>query len=210
MPLLIATTSDHFSGLDTKKFMQGLSSNDVNKLTQKGQSMATAFLTAKGRIFATALMHNLTPDSSDETSLLLETHASHINDLKRHLTMFKLRSKVKIESTGYQVVIGPPQPQLIQDANPLTYSVDPRLASLGMRAVVEQGGLPVVNERWYELRSILEGLVEGPEVANRIPLECNLDLLNHISFDKGCYVGQELTARTKYKVEKRVLSYIYH
>ncbi|RYH29276.1 hypothetical protein EON65_09085 [archaeon] len=193
-----------YSGLDTKKFLQGLSSNDINKLTQQYQSMATAFLTAKGRIFTTALLHNITPDSSAETTLLLETHQSHLNDLKRHLTLYKLRSKVKIESTSYQVAIGAPQPEHMQAANALTYSLDPRLGSLGMRAVVEQGSLPAVDERWYEMRSIIEGVVEGPEVSNRIPLECNLDLLNHIAFDKGCYVGQELTARTKYKV-----SYIF-
>ena len=47
---------------------------------------------------------------------------------------------------------------------------------------------------------ILNGVAEGKELENRIPLECNLDLLNAIDFNKGCYVGQELTARTKYQV----------
>eukprot|EP01031_Cornospumella_fuschlensis_P037190 gene37190-45142_t len=196
------------SGQETKKFLQGLCSNDVNKLTQLRQSMGTAFLTPKGRIFATAILHNVTPDANADTSLLLETHQAHINDLKRHLTLYKLRSKVKIESTTYQVAIG--TPENMQAANALTYNEDPRSASLGVRAIVEQGSLPSVDEKWYEMRNILEGVVEGPEVSNRIPLECNLDLLNHIAFDKGCYVGQELTARTKYKglVRKRLVPFL--
>ena len=52
----------------------------------------------------------------------------------------------------------------------------------------------------YHLLRLLNGLSEGPEIVNKIPLECNLDLLNYIDFSKGCYVGQELTARTKFKV----------
>ena len=58
------------------------------------------------------------------------------------------------------------------------------------------------NIVWYERYKLLNGLADGPEVHNRIPLECNLDLLHYISFNKGCYVGQELTARTKFKVRK--------
>lgn len=48
---------------------------------------------------------------------------------------------------------------------------------------------------------LLQGIADGPEILNKIPLECNLDHLNYIDFQKGCYIGQELTARTKYKVK---------
>ena len=53
----------------------------------------------------------------------------------------------------------------------------------------------------YEMFKFLNGLAEADAVVGRIPLECNLDLLNYICFSKGCYIGQELTARTKYKVQ---------
>jgi folate-binding protein YgfZ len=59
---------------------------------------------------------------------------------------------------------------------------------------------------WYERYKIVHGVVDGRAVHNRIPLECNLDLLHYISFAKGCYVGQELTARTKFKVSLPMLS----
>ena len=52
----------------------------------------------------------------------------------------------------------------------------------------------------YERFRLQYGIMEGRELSDRIPIECNLDLLNYIRFDKGCYLGQELTARTKYKV----------
>ena len=52
----------------------------------------------------------------------------------------------------------------------------------------------------YDRFRMIHGVAEGSELIDRIPIECNLDLLNYISFTKGCYVGQELTARTKFKV----------
>jgi folate-binding protein YgfZ len=62
---------------------------------------------------------------------------------------------------------------------------------------------------WYERYKLVHGVADGPEVHGRIPLECNLDLLHYISFAKGCYVGQELTARTKFKVRmRRRFSYV--
>jgi folate-binding protein YgfZ len=62
---------------------------------------------------------------------------------------------------------------------------------------------------WYHSREYLFGLIDGVEIFNKIPFECNLDLLNYYSFTKGCYVGQELSARTKYKgvIRKRLLPF---
>ena len=71
-----------------------------------------------------------------------------------------------------------------------------------MSASAVLGDEPTVrrSEQWVRRLQTLLGIADGPELAGRIPLECNLDLLHYISFSKGCYVGQELTARTKYKV----------
>jgi len=56
------------------------------------------------------------------------------------------------------------------------------------------------HTQWYDTMRFLNGMAEGPELYNRIPLECNLDELQCVDFNKGCYMGQELTARTKYQV----------
>ena len=93
---------------------------------------------------------------------------------------------------------------------------DPRIFSLGIRSLYYDGITPVISSsidgdgrddtssrnsvNEYNRLRLLNGLTEGPEIVNRIPLECNLDLMNYIDFSKGCYVGQELTARTKFKV----------
>lgn len=58
----------------------------------------------------------------------------------------------------------------------------------------------------YDIYRIIHGIAEGPEIFNNIPLECNLDFLNYIGFSKGCYVGQELIARTKFKVSMIFMS----
>ncbi|CAM9774968.1 unnamed protein product [Chrysoparadoxa australica] len=65
------------------------------------------------------------------------------------------------------------------------------------------------SEQYIKVLRCLNGLGEGAELANRIPLECNLDQTHHISFTKGCYIGQELTARTHFKgqVRKRILPF---
>jgi folate-binding protein YgfZ len=52
----------------------------------------------------------------------------------------------------------------------------------------------------YDKFRYLNGLAEGTELAQRIPLECNFDYLRYVNFEKGCYIGQELTSRTKYMV----------
>ena len=63
---------------------------------------------------------------------------------------------------------------------------------------------------WYTNIRIINGLSEGPECSGKIPLEYNFDLLHSIDFNKGCYVGQELTARTKHQglVRKRVVPFV--
>ena len=102
---------------------------------------------------------------------------------------------------------------------------DPRIFSLGIRSLYNDEIIPDVchaidgemfhnssvplSANDYNRIRLLNGLMEGPEIVNRIPLECNLDLLNYIDFTKGCYVGQELTARTKFKV-RRPLYFILH
>ena len=55
---------------------------------------------------------------------------------------------------------------------------------------------------------LLNGLPEGLEISGNIPLEMNLDFLNYISFSKGCYIGQELIARTYFKVSSFVSCHV--
>jgi folate-binding protein YgfZ len=125
--------------------------------------------------------------------------------------MYRLRSDVEISPvSGLKVAIGFSgkftQDMVLADCD------DPRIPALGRRQLIldskTQDVLASLNidspdEATYTKLRILHGLSDGPEIVNRIPLECNLDLLNYIDFNKGCYVGQELIARTKFKVKKK-------
>jgi folate-binding protein YgfZ len=79
---------------------------------------------------------------------------------------------------------------------------DSRFKSLGLKKIhfEPQKIIFDAHENQYKIWRYMFGIGEGFELVNRIPMECNLDLLGYISFSKGCYIGQELVARTKYKV----------
>ena len=100
--------------------------------------------------------------------------------------------------------------------------IDPRAPTLGRRTFaakrdLDAGGgadIDVVNAdavAAYDTLRVLHGALEGTEVDGVIPLECNLDLLNGVVFDKGCYLGQELTARTHFRglLRKRCFPVIF-
>ena len=171
-------------------------------------------------------------DQSAKMKIVIEAHLLAITPLSSYLSMYKLRSKVKISpSMNYISVLDSdqrPVDQLIdikEDAKmvgmvPIISVTDPKVASIGTRHLLhitpKNNGTETAYDASirknasrkfsptskYHFLRLLNGLVEGPEIINRIPLECNLDLLNYVDFAKGCYVGQELTARTKFKVNR--------
>lgn len=158
----------------------------------------------------------------EKVKIVIETHKLAISPLTTYLMTYKLRSKVKItHSTDYITVLDNSDHSESNTIGALnlagmiavTSATDPRISSFGRRhlfsSVETTGGVaahsadePLIfsSAEDYKCVRLLNGLTEGPEITNRIPLECNLDLLNYIDFTKGCYVGQELTARTKFKV----------
>lgn len=100
-----------------------------------------------------------------------------------------------------------------------TAFVDPRLAFLGARTISFEGTLETEGddietgtEDDYHCYRLLHGIAEGPVTAGLLPLNMNFDVLNCISFNKGCYIGQELTQRTHIQGEVRtvLLPFIQH
>ena len=95
---------------------------------------------------------------------------------------------------------------------------DPRLLSLGCRIICPNDSLEIdeslinkkINEDDYEVIRLLYGVLEGEEVHNEFPLNINFQYLNAISFNKGCYIGQELTQRTYHTgvIRKSVMPFI--
>ncbi len=214
------------AGADNRVFLQGLISNDVNRV-DAGRAVYAAFLTAQGRY-----LHDFFVIAMGE-DLLLDCEAARCADLARRLRMYKLRSRVSLEERGADLVVA----ALIGDgvaealglpgddpgaaaafAGGVAY-LDPRLAAAGARAVLpragaakslEEAGFVAVGAENYDRHRIALGLADGSrdmEIGRSILLECGFDELHGVDWSKGCFLGQELTARTKYRglIRKRLL-----
>jgi folate-binding protein YgfZ len=216
------------SGPDARSFLQGLVTNDVNRAVF-GRVLYAALLTPQGRYLHDFFIVAL-PDEGGE-SLYLDCERKRTADLVARLTTYKLRSKVTIEdaTNRFRVIAllgdGPHDSEALHGfegrggpfAGGVCY-VDPRYAGVGARALLPATGLDELMEsgfvqqepEYYERLRIYYGLPDGSRdlpVEKALPLENNFDHLNAIDWQKGCYVGQELTARTHYRalVRKRML-----
>jgi folate-binding protein YgfZ len=209
------------AGDDRVAFLQGLVSNDMRAVSAE-RAVYSLFLTPQGKYLHDFMV------ASDGDALLLDVEAARRDDLARRLKMYKLRSKIALEdrTAGLMVValIGPgvlDTPGLPAEpgaAVPFAGGIaftDPRTAALGARAILPVGtdlealGLRRLPFDAWDRRRLELGVPDGSRdmaVEKAIPLENNMDALNAISWDKGCYMGQELTARTRYRalIKKRL------
>ncbi len=172
------------TGDDRMAFLQGLVTNDVARAP-----CWAALLTPQGKYLADFL---IVPDGD---ALLIDVDARLADDLLRRLSMYKLRSKVALEAVPMTVARG-------TGPAPDGAIADPRHPALGWRLY---GGTGDDGSDWDAIRvehSIPETLVELIPNDSYI-LEAGFDRLNGVDFRKGCYVGQEVTARMKHKTELR-------
>jgi len=214
------------AGEDRHSFLQGLITNDTKKLTGD-QALFAAFLTAQGKY-----LHDFILAAHGDV-LLLDGEAARLDDLRRRLSLYRLRAKVSLDwaerpwqvaaiwGGGAAAALGLGEGAVGQ-ARPFPGGglamIDPRLAELGGRVLSQDdptdrlmaaGCQPASPEDWRRHRMGL-GVPEGsgdlpPEKT--FLLENGFDELNAIDWKKGCYLGQELTARTKYRalIKKRLL-----
>ena len=176
------------SGPDADHFLQNLVTNDIGKL-QQGLVYA-ALLTPQGKYLADFLLKR------DGDDILLDVASGLADDLVRRLTMYKLRSKVTIEEAGLNLHRGTgPAPD---DALP-----DPRHPALGWRAYRPEPEADDGSD-WEAIRVAYCIPETGVELTpDTYVLEAGFETLNGVDFRKGCYVGQEVTARMKHKTELR-------
>jgi folate-binding protein YgfZ len=203
------------TGEDRQAFLQGLVSNDVAKVTPV-QAIYAAFLTAQGKY-----LHDIFI-AADGERLLIECEVARRADLLRRLSLYKLRSKVALAEEnalfvglyfGEDTLAGLNLAAGEARATDGTVAfVDPRLAALGTRAYLPASLLPpeTGGREDYDRLRISLGVPDGSRdlpVEKAILLENGFDELNAIDWDKGCYMGQELTARTRYRglVRKRLM-----
>mmetsp|Transcript_42523 Transcript_42523/g.95594 ORF Transcript_42523/g.95594 Transcript_42523/m.95594 type:complete len:331 (-) Transcript_42523:8-1000(-) len=204
------------SGDAGSQLLQGLCTQDMSILS-KQKAAAAAFLSVKGRVLCDTVM------VSQGDSIFIDCHHTVSQSLLKLLTRHKLRLPITLEdvSNSYRVLAALPAGSQIGNATSLpatcndAFFADPRYAELGQRAVVPADVLNEVDkdDGAYHLWRLCCAVPEGPRdlpVDSALPLNGNLDLLNFISFSKGCYVGQELTARSKHvgTVRRRMYSVV--
>jgi folate-binding protein YgfZ len=212
------------SGPDRRSFLQGLVSNDLEKVGP-ARARYAALLTAQGKY-----LHDFPMVEADE-AILLDAEAGRVADLRRRLAIYRLRAKaILAERADLEVaaIFGDDAlaavdllatPGLARPFAGGVLFVDPRLATLGARCIMPRSttrkallaaGLGEAEFAEYDRLRLQRGVPDGsrdmvPEKS--ILLEAGFDELNGIDWDKGCYIGQELTARTKYRglVRRRLM-----
>lgn len=212
-------------GADRVAFLQGLVSNDVAK-AGPDRAIHAAFLTPQGKY-----LHDFFVVERDE-ALLLDCEAERRADLIKRLKIYKLRAQVEVvdETDDWAVaaIFGEGSTDAIGGgaipgaALPFAGGVafvDPRLPAMGARALLpvdraeeklEAAGLEAADRSAWDAHRLALGVPDGSrdlEIEKSTLMEAGFDELNGIDWKKGCYMGQELTARTKYRglVKRRLV-----
>ena len=215
----------YLNGEDTKEFLQNLISNDVNKVSETNTCF-TSLLSPQGKFLYEFII------IKHKSGYLIDCEKSQADGLYKQLSAYKLRSKVEILNLSNEFVVAAFSRKKfltfdkVQDKSGFTIKyredpifLDPRNKQLGARLIINLEKLYLslkkldlhdTNLREYYSFSHKLGIV--PKDLNRLQnklfgIECNYEELNGIDFKKGCYVGQENTARIKLKnkLSKRLL-----
>ena len=205
------------TGEDAKDYLQNIITNDIHKVSNSN-SIFAALLSPQGKYLFDFFV------IKDQEGYLLDCEGSSSKELINNLSKYKLRSKVEIKDLTANYVVGIMnfenfkllQKELNKDESTLRYRespvfVDPRDNDLGARIIspleklyltIKKLNLKIVENKSYLEKGFLKGIpIEGlNNLQNQLfGLEINFEKLNAIDFKKGCYVGQENTARMKLK-----------
>jgi tRNA-modifying protein YgfZ len=203
------------SGVDNLKFVQKLITNDVHLLDDASStSLHAAVLSPQGRI-----LHDVFVFRESSTSLLIDHCAASAESFRALLRRYRMRSDVTIDACADRSVVALFSRQPLPTSLPGVSFADTRHDSLGRRFVIDARAaaslqqleselrLSGIDDLWrvdeniYDLYRTCLGVPSDPiEIVSGVslPSEATLDYLNAISYDKGCYIGQELTARTHF------------
>jgi folate-binding protein YgfZ len=189
------------SGADRVAFLNGLVSNEVANAAP-GRAVWAALLSPQGKYLADFFIF------ATEAALLLDVRADDIPLILPKLRRFKLRAAVELADVSAQYGVYAGWGGLAPDT--ILAAPDPRLAEAGYRTLSETPLAPNACVKDYAVHRIALGLPDGPpdlEADKTLLLEAGFDELGGIAWDKGCYMGQELTARTKYRglVKRRLM-----
>jgi folate-binding protein YgfZ len=203
------------AGPDRVEFLQGLISNDTRKVAPD-RAIWAALLTPQGRF-----LNDMFVAESGSDTFYLETERERAPALAKKLKMYMLRSKVTVEDLGAALEVAAAFGDDTSKAFGIEGAVsfdDPRLGTLGVRVIAPAGqaatllsarGFTEAPLASYDALRLPLGVPDGSrdlQVEKALLLENGFDELNGVDWKKGCYMGQELTARTKYRalIKKRL------
>ena len=207
----------YINGEDAREFLQNLISNDINKVNENN-SCFTSLLSPQGKFLYEFII------VKHKSGYLIDCEKSQADQLFKQLSIYKLRSRVEILNLSNEFVVAAFSYEKFQEFNEakdipgctIKYRedpivLDPRNIFLGARLIINLEKLYLSLKKldlndsdlknYYSLSHKL-GIV--PKHLNKLQnklfgIECNYEELNGIDFKKGCYVGQENTARIKLK-----------
>lgn len=180
----------HIEGEDRYKFLQGLVTNDVENIPS-GQAVYTCLLTPQGKF-----LHDFFVLDGEDFLLLDCEGGERAQDLYKRLNMYRLRSKVTLSIEEHNDIYA------VFGTQPTTGSPDPRHSEMGWRTFEKPGDIEERPFEEWDTRRIRLAIPDGSrdmEPEQSTMLESNIDKLHGVAFDKGCYVGQEVTARMHYR-----------
>ena len=196
-------------GKDSSDFLQNLITNDINKCT-KENIIYSCLLTPQGKFIADFFIFK------KDDNYIIETHSLFYETLLKKLKLYKLRSKILINEItnlcSYSVFS-----ELNNNMNFIIFCADPRSNKIGNKLICTSEDSEILkNVKEIDEKKYHEILIQNTVPLSHFDLkenkslllENNFENLNAISWDKGCYVGQELTARMKYRalLKKRIYS----
>ena len=215
----------YINGEDTKNFLQNLISNDINKVTDNSSCFAS-LLSPQGKFLFEFIV------VKHKSGFFIDCEKTQSDEIFKQLNLYKIRSKIEILNLSNEFVVasfGYEKYLSIENSKDITgftfkyredpVILDPRNKNLGARLIINLEKLylslkklGLKNEKIENYYSQSHKLGIVPKDLNKLQnklfgIECNYEELNGIDFKKGCYVGQENTARIKLKnkLSKRLL-----
>ncbi len=217
---ILAVTGD-----EARDFLQGLISNDIGQAAFD-RAIYAALLTPQGKyLFDFFIIEH-------DEALLFDCEANRLTELVKRLSLYRLRAKVEFADRSDEFVVAALWGEGVADSLEISNMpgaarlldagviyMDPRLSNAGARAILpaaaqlaplEALGFTAMGAENYDRHRLTLGLPDGSRdltVDKAILMECGFEELHGVDFEKGCFVGQELTARTKYRglIRRRLL-----
>ncbi len=188
------------AGEDRKSFLQGLITNDINLLDEGNNAIYSCLLNNKGQYLFDFFI------IEDGDNLLLDIDRDRVERFAKILKIYKLRSKVSLEILDSKIYW-----MLDNNFTDAIVYQDTRSDKMGYRLITDvdiDTDDAKLSYETYRIKNQIPKSGQDLIIEKSTLLECNIDKLNGISWSKGCYIGQEVTARMHYKgtLKKRLYS----